>query len=354
MHELVINLHMHTTYSDGTATHAQIADAAIKAGIDAIIVTDHNVYVDGLTGYFRSGDQQVLLIVGEEIHDQIREPQKNHLLVIGGGRELSTLAKDPQNLIDNVNKSGGLTFIAHPIDPASRLFGEPNLSWESWEVHGFTGIELWNAMSEFKSLLRNKPLAIFYAFNPKYIAKGPFPGTLLKWDELLSRGRPVVVIGGSDAHAFKASLGPIRRRLFPYEFHFQSINTHLLVDKPLKGEKEADILLILEALKQGHAFVGNDLPSSTRGFRFVGQGMEQTALMGDEISLREGVTLQITLPQRTECNLLKDGKIFKSWNKREIISQIVTEPGVYRVEVYLNYSGKRRGWIFSNPIYIHS
>jgi hypothetical protein len=345
---------MHTTYSDGTATHAQIANAALKAGIDAVIVTDHNVYVDGLTGYHRSGEKQVLLIVGEEIHDQIRNPQKNHMLVVGGGRELAKLARDPQNLIDNVNKSGGLTFIAHPIDPESPMFGEPNLSWVSWEVHGFTGIELWNAMSEFKSLLHHKPQAIFYAFNPRRVAKGPFPETLRKWDELLSKGRRVIAVGGSDAHAFKASLGPIRRRLFPYEFHFRSINTHLLVDKPLKGEKEADIVLVQDALREGHAFIGYDLPSPTRGFRFVGQGIEQTVLMGDQIKLGQGVTLQITLPKRTECRLLKDGKIFNSWNKREIISQIVTEPGVYRVEVYLNYLGKRRGWIFSNPIYIHS
>ena len=48
MHEIVINLHMHTRYSDGTGTHKDIADAAIKAGLDAVIVTDHNVLVQGV------------------------------------------------------------------------------------------------------------------------------------------------------------------------------------------------------------------------------------------------------------------------------------------------------------------
>ena len=43
MPEIVINLHMHTTYSDGSGTHADIANAAIKAGLDAVIITDHNV-----------------------------------------------------------------------------------------------------------------------------------------------------------------------------------------------------------------------------------------------------------------------------------------------------------------------
>ena len=41
MEEILVNLHMHTTYSDGTGTHAELAQAAIQAGLDAIIVTDH-------------------------------------------------------------------------------------------------------------------------------------------------------------------------------------------------------------------------------------------------------------------------------------------------------------------------
>ena len=48
MHEIVVNLHMHTVYSDGTGTHKDIAHAAIKTGLDAVIVTDHNVLVQGV------------------------------------------------------------------------------------------------------------------------------------------------------------------------------------------------------------------------------------------------------------------------------------------------------------------
>ena len=51
MHELTVNLHMHTTYSDGSGAHADLAQAAMQAGLDAIIVTDHNVWVDGPEDY---------------------------------------------------------------------------------------------------------------------------------------------------------------------------------------------------------------------------------------------------------------------------------------------------------------
>ena len=50
MPEIVINLHMHTRYSDGSGTHKDIAQAAIQNGLDAVIVTDHNVLVEGVEG----------------------------------------------------------------------------------------------------------------------------------------------------------------------------------------------------------------------------------------------------------------------------------------------------------------
>lgn len=354
MHELSLNLHMHTRYSDGNASHAEIAQAALRAGIEAVIVTDHNVWVNGPEAYYPAaeGERRVLMLVGEEIHDRTRLPQKNHLLVFGAGRELSSFAPDPQQLLDAVAQAGGVAFIAHPCETDAPLFHEPDISWVDWNVSGYTGIELWNGMSEFKSLLTSYPRAAFHAFNPARIARGPFPETLKLWDDLLAQGKRVVAVGGSDAHAMPAHMGPMRRILFPYEFHFRAINTHLLLPRPLGNDLFEDRKLIIDALRQGHAFVGYDLPASTRGFRFTAQGSEATASMGDEISAKNGVTFQIRLPLRAECRLLKDGKVAKSWQDRDVCTHITTEPGVYRVEAYLPYLGQRRGWIFSNPIYV--
>jgi len=352
MHEYIVNLHMHTPYSDGRGTHKEIAQAAIKTGLDVVIVTDHNVWVNGLEGYYQEDGKQVLLLVGEEVHDRTRVPQKNHLLIFGADRELSQRAKEPQHLIDGVQEAGGLAFIAHPIDPPAESFGQEDLSWVDWDVRGYTGIELWNAMSEFKSLLTNKFSAIFYAFNPAAVAHGPFKTALQLWDELLSKGKKVVAIGGSDAHAMIGRLGPIQKILFPYEFHFQAVNTHIQTTKPFSGDPIGDKQLVLEALKHGRVFIGYDLPASTRGFNFRAQGLNAQAAMGEEISATNGVTLQIRLPFRTACLLLKDGDIMKSWDDSDSCTYITTDPGIYRVEVYLEFRGKRRGWIFSNPIYV--
>jgi hypothetical protein len=343
---------MHTVYSDGSGLHKDIAAAALQAGIDAVIVTDHNVLVSGPEGYYQEGGRRVLLLVGEEIHDPQRVPQKNHLLVFGAGRELSSLGPKTQRLVDQVIKEGGVCFIAHPNDPELKALNEEDITWESWDVRGFTGIELWNAMSEMKSVVRSRLDGLFYAFFPQYIARGPQPDTLKKWDELTSQGKKIVAVGGSDAHAFHMSMGPLRRVLFPYQFHFQTVNTHLLTQQPFSGDLPTDRKMVIEALRMGHCFIGYDLPAPTRGFRFSAQAIDRSVIMGDEVRIGSGVTLQARLPSKAECRLLCDGAVVRAWSDSEFCTYIAAKPGVYRVECYRDYLGQRRGWIFSNPIYV--
>ena len=352
MHEIVLNLHMHSRYSDGSATHDQIAAAALKAGLDAVIVTDHNVWVDGPEEYYRKNGRKLLLLVGEEVHDQARNPQKNHLLVFGARRELATYAYDPQKLLDQVNQAGGLAFIAHPVDPAAPAIGETDITWVDWDARGFHGLEVWNWFSEFKGHIKSKLHAIYYAFNPALSGFGPDPAALHKWDELLAQGRKLVAIAGSDAHALPARLGPIRRTVFPYEEHFRMVNMHLLLPRPLGDDVALDAALIYETLRQGHCFIGYDLPVSTRGFRLTIHAKEKIGGMGDEFSTQGGVTMQIKLPLRTECTIFKDGQPVKTFRDRDLYTYNTTEPGIYRVEAYLHYRGKRRGWIYTNPVYL--
>jgi hypothetical protein len=352
MHEIIVNLHMHTRYSDGSGTHKDIAQTALKTGLDVVIVTDHNVLVQGVEGYYRSGPSRVLLLVGQEVHDQTLKPQKNHLLVFNANRDVATFAHDPQRLVDAVREAEGMSFIAHPRDPEAPAFGEGDISWERWDVTGFTGLELWNSLSELKVYLKSKLHGIFYAYFPQFIGHGPLPEVLLKWDELLLDGKRIVAIGGSDAHAWPQSLGPFKRVIFPYEFHFKAINTHVFISEPLTGDIATDRRLVYDAFENGRCFVGYDLPASTKGFVFKAQGRDKTVYMGGEISAQGGVTIQIRLPGLADCRLIKDGRVLKNWKRQDNFAHIATEPGVYRVEVYRRYLGRKVGWIFSNPIYL--
>jgi hypothetical protein len=352
MTEIILNLHIHTKYSDGSGSHAEVAEAALKSGIvDVVLITDHNVYVQEVEKYYEKDDRRVLLLVGEEIHDQARDPQKNHLLVFNTNRELATFAHDPQRLIDQVNMAGGLSFLAHPTDAALPLFHETDITWETWDVRKYTGIELWNAMSEFKTVVKSWLDAIKHAYFPELIAHNPDPALIEHWDKLLSEGTKIVAIGGSDEHQLHYHFGPFTKIIFPYEFHFHCINTHLLTPQPLTGDMLTDKKMIYEALKKGHCFIGYDLPAPTTGFHFTAQGRECDAYMGDEIISPESITLQIHTPAPANIRLLCNGEVVETWEQREVCTYITKTPGAYRVEATTYFLNKQRGWRYSNPIY---
>lgn len=354
LYEYRLNAHMHTPYSDGEWSHAQIAEAAIRAGLDVIYVTDHNVFVKGPERYYEKDGKKLLLLIGEEVHDASRIPQKNHLLVYGANCGLAPHASEPQKLIAAAAVESALTFLAHPFDSSVPLVHYEDISWVDWSATGFTGLEIWNYMSDWARHLTTQPNIIRYALNPELAVDGPSPQTLAKWDELTARGLRVVGLGNSDAHGNTYSRWGLTRVLFPYEFLFRQVNTHLLTEAPLTGEYAADRQLVLRAMAQGHGFIGYDGAAPTTGFRFTASGHKGTALMGDDVNNKNGVTLQVTLPSRARLRLIRNGEVVV--DSRDVTHSTHIVPaetaGVFRVEAHLHYKGRWRGWIYSNPIYV--
>ncbi|MCD6576736.1 MAG: PHP domain-containing protein [Anaerolineaceae bacterium] len=352
MNEIIANIHIHTRFSDGSKIHAEIAEDAIKSGIDVLFFTDHNIHIKGIDGYYSNSDGKVLIIMGEEIHDQNAFPQKNHLLALGVKESLSKFADNRQTLIDKIHSMGGLSFIAHPYDPALPAFHETNISWEDWSVKEFTGIELWNGFSELKVRVRKKSAAYFYAFFPNFLPFSPPKRTLKIWDDLLNNGSKTVAIGGSDAHAIHFSAGPFKRVVFPYRYHFKTINNHILLTSQLVGNDSVDKASILNALRKGHSFIANDLIKPSNGFRFFIKNNKLQTSMGESRHFEENLKVQVILPHFADCILLRNGYHYHDCSEKKNIEISVTSPGIYRVECYKKFLGRKRGWIFSNPIYI--
>jgi len=352
MNEIIANIHIHTSYSDGSKSHAEIAEDAIKSGVDVLFFTDHNVYIEKIGGYFSNSNGRVLMVMGEEIHDQNAFPQKNHLLALGVGESLSKLANNRQALIDKIQSMGGLSFIAHPCDPALPAFNETDISWEDWTVNGFTGIELWNGFSELKVRVKKKSSAYFYALFPIFLPVSPPARTLLVWDNLLNKGSKIVAICGSDAHAMQYSVGPLKRLVFPYKYHFKTINNHLLLKEQLTGEAQKDSKSILDALRKGNSFIANDLIKSSKGFRFYLCSKNSKILMGESYRFQKNLRLQVILPHTADCIIFKNGSHYHQVIGKNNIEIEVSSPGIYRVECYKWFLGRKRGWVFSNPIYI--
>ena len=352
MKEIVVNLHNHTLYSDGSGSHSQLFHEALNAGIDVQITTDHNVLVTGADRYVSEGNRHLLFLAAEEVHDQGRDPQKNHMLVIGAQKELAQYAFSPQELIDQARQYGGATFLAHPFESDLPMFHEPDISWVNWEVQGFTGLEIWNHFSEFKDAARSLVKTLFYAFFPEYYPAGPRPDTLAKWDALLASGTRMAAVGGSDAHALQFRQSFIKKVIFPYSFHFHSINNHLLLEEDLNLDLDHDRSLVLQALRQGSGFVGYDLPASTHGFSFTAENETEKVTMGGTIVIDHGATLRIHLPEPVKTRLIHNGRMVQQWEGTSHLVTTAYKPGAYRVECTIPFHGTERGWIFSNPIYI--
>ncbi|KPL23379.1 MAG: hypothetical protein AMJ93_04835 [Anaerolineae bacterium SM23_84] len=346
LHEYVGNIHLHTIHSDGHASHEEIAAIAQRAGLDFVMPTDHNIYVPGKDGWY--GD--TLLLVGEEIHDVHREPQANHFLVFNVGEELVQYAQHPQALIDAVNERDGLGFVAHPFEHSGAYSREPEINWVTWEVTGFTGLSIWNYMSEFKSYLHDAPTSVFAALFPQAVIRGPYPETLRKWDDLLSQ-RKMPVLCSSDAHASTYHMGPLSRVVLPYEYVFRTVNMHILAREAFNGTLGHDAALVYEALRRGCGFVAYDGIGQAKGFRFDASTSLGKATMGDELCMSGQVELTVSTPLPADIRLLRNGETVARARGREL--RYVTDvPGPYRAEAYRQYWFRTRGWIFSNAVYL--
>lgn len=360
MYEYTANFHQHTNHSDGEWPHERVIDAGRRAGLDVMAFTDHNIYVPDKEGWHND----ILVIMGIEVNDMNLVPEHNHMLCIGIDEDLNDYATDSQALIDVVQKKKAVSFIAHPFERDPHYMDLGTYPWRNWAVTGYTGLEIWNYMTEFKSYVTSNTNAIRASLSPDTFISGPFEETLAHWDELTKSGQKVTAIGGSDAHGKTYRLGPISRVVFPYEHLFKAVRTHLLLKEPLSPDFETAKEQVLACLRKGHCFVAYDQIGDTTGFEFTASNsdgkilfsptnIEPEAMQGDEIILNDLKLLEIDVkvPARAEIRLLKNG-VTLAKRRGTSLNYLASTPGVYRVECYRVHKTKWRGWIFSNPIYV--
>ena len=158
---LKIDLHTHSSFSDGLGNPQDILECARKKGLDGLAITDHNT----LEGYYKAKeyDSNLLLMPGYEV-----ETKAGHILVLG----LEMLPPNVESirydkLIRWVRNHRGLTIIAHPA--ISRLH------MDKWMHSPPDAVEVLNASYPLKH----------------FIQRG------LKISERVG----VAAVGGSDAHS---------------------------------------------------------------------------------------------------------------------------------------------------------
>ncbi|MGE5399916.1 MAG: PHP domain-containing protein [Ignavibacteriales bacterium] len=345
MVEYVGAVHIHSVFSDGSGEVKEIAAIADETGLDFILLTDHNTLRAMNEGY-EGWHGRTLLLVGCEINDK---ENKNHYLTFGLNQTFSTRLP-AKEIVRKVKESGGIGFIAHPHEKRSSMKEHPAYPWTEWDTEDFTGIEIWNHMSEWMEGLTEEN-KYQYLMHPLRSIMAPPAETLSVWDEL-SMNRRVVGIGGVDAHAHKINLlGFFEVEVFPYKVLFKSIRTHILAyEKIDKNSGEDSVLkaknLIYDSLRMGRCFVSNYYHADAAGFRFFAESGNRIYQMGESLELPPKLKMRVLLPSLSgEIKLIRNGRLYDSVENIDAEFH-VKEPGVYRVEVYLD--GK--AWIFSNHI----
>jgi len=357
MFEYSGSIHMHSIFSDGSGTVEEIADAAEESALDFIILTDHNTLKAKEKGFEKwFGD--TMLIVGYEVNDI---KNRNHYLVFGLDEVVGSFEKLADGDLGNrlsaleyvklIKEKGGIGFLAHPDECRKHLKEHPAYPWTAWDSEDFTGIEIWNHMSEWTEGL-NESNKLMRFLHPLKSIIAPPEKTLKKWDELNLK-RKVVAIGGIDAHAHKHNVMGMIFEIFAYKILFKSIRTHVFVENEIKKDDksnfESDVAQIIDSIGKGRSFIANNYYGSAKGFRFVAEYDEKHYTLGDEIifdrSKNKKIIFRAFLPQEAKIKLIHNGKCADELNALDCIWDS-DETGTYRIEAWIG----DKGWIFSNHI----
>ncbi len=167
-----INLHTHTTLSDGRRSPEEVIALYRAAGYDALALTDHwkhseNKCAEGIT-----------LLAGIEYNINGADSRKHvyHIVSIGAPCEPSVArSMSAQELIDAIRRAGGIPILAHPA-------WSLNLPEEILKLKNLGGTEIYNTVSGVHNSRR--------------------PDSSLIVDMIASRGMTLPLIAADDTHFY--------------------------------------------------------------------------------------------------------------------------------------------------------
>ncbi len=169
-----VNLHMHTSLSDGALSPADAAKKYLAHGYDAIALTDHWIFGHG-------GEMAGMTILsGAEYNVGGSDGADGVFHIVGVGMTHEPMASknlSAQELIDRIRAAGGLAILAHPA-------WSLNTPEQILPLLHVDATEIYNSVSDYCHSRR--------------------PDSSLIVDMLASRGRYYPLLAADDTHYYEA------------------------------------------------------------------------------------------------------------------------------------------------------
>lgn len=271
--------HVHTSHSDGRGSLADVVRAAREAGLQFVVVTDHNVLTPGDAGWHDG----VLVIEGSEV-----SAPYGHIVALGIARELSKEERQ-KDAIGRILELGGRAVLAHPFHPRRPFTRWGRGGWSGFEV--VSSDSLWGLAVRDRAVGRVALAVLDLPWDPARSALAFYrrPARELERFDDLGRqpvpGRPgQALLCASDAHGYPS-----------YRAAFEAFSMHL----PFRssGDASADARAVVDGLLDGRAYCVFDGVAPAWGVRL---SLEPG---GDRIRL----SFETPDPAPASFRLLRDG-----------------------------------------------
>ncbi len=371
-------IHLHSKFShDSRGTIEEILAAAKATHTKVLMFTEHpsKAYDPVVNGY-RGIKDGVLCIPGLETNGFLAFPTQS----FKGTQNLP-----PQEFADLALRKGSLLFLSHLEE---RL---------DWQVKGLTGTEIYNTHAQLlldKKLQKAvdnpvwmfKSIGLFQKYPQEaFGALQDYPAMYLKkWDSLCEK-HPATGVAANDSHQntgfvvklladdkvrledplgeelMEVNLAKVPKlqpmaagkkpgdtilalRLDPYPVSMLHTGTHLLM-------KDLTEKTVRETLEAGRAYVSFDWLADATGFDFAAVSAAGRQEMGSQLPYADGLRMRAQAPLPVHWRLMRNGAVDRE-SDGPTFESAVKQPGIYRIEAWLEVAGERKIWILSNPIYL--
>jgi hypothetical protein len=267
--------HVHTSASDGRAPLGDVVREARAAGLQFLVVTDHNLRVPDAPEW-RDG---VLVIPGTEISSPV-----GHVVAVGIPRAL-TDAERRGSPFDAVATLGGRAVVAHPLQPRRPFRGD----WGDPRIAGVEPVSndsFWGFTVAGRRVgaVAEAALAFPFAGAESVLALYAEPAEELALYDRVSRARPVAFLCSADAHGLPS-----------YRAAFEAFSMHVRVTP--SGDAGQDARRVVDALLDGRA---------TCVFDAVAPGW------GAGLRVDPGSVALVAPPRGAEVRILHDGALVRT------------------------------------------